>query len=113
VQLQEDLHVVTVSSRAVAELSPSGGFSASPTSAAVLSRLNQLMSGLTLVREGEQAQDKPEQAVSQMRGALVVDKCWYRQFSANQTATIFKIVVGMRVAAHNAVCLNHLLELFY
>jgi hypothetical protein len=80
VQLQEDLHVVTVSSRAVAELSPSGGFSVSPRSAAVLSRLNQLMSGLTLVREGEQAQDKPEQAVSQMRGALVVDKCWYRQF---------------------------------
>jgi hypothetical protein len=70
-------------------LSPSGDFSVSPTSAVVLSRLDQLMSELALVREGEQPQGKPKQAVPQMRRALVADKGRYRQVQREPNAHDF------------------------
>jgi hypothetical protein len=95
------------------------------TSAVVMRGLDQLVSQLTVMRECEQSQGEPEQAVPQVRGTLVVDEGGYRQVQREPNAHDFQIidiavngwislgVHGSQGAKARSVCMNamHNLEL--
>ena len=52
----------------------------------MMSQLDQLVSQITLMGEGEQTQSKPKQAMSQVRRPLINDEGRYRQIQSEPNA---------------------------
>jgi len=96
--------------------------------------LDQLVNQLTFMREREQTQGEPEQAMPQVGRTLVVDEGGYRQVQREPNAHDFQNRRHGRLTArylrssarshmqklaryaralHNPICLNHSLELLF